>query len=156
MKTEDDESRDFHEWLSRNNIPHTHIANEGIGGRRDFARTRKAKSLGQSAGFPDFLVVISNRKSLADQLKEVVNTYLPVRSIKPGKILGASDVEIYPNRLVAIEMKRQKGGKVSDKQKAWLETLNSAGIEAVVCKGFEEAKKFILDRVELNNNRKEF
>lgn len=27
---------------------------------------------------------------------------------------------------------------------AWLETLNSAGIEAIVCKGFEEAKKFMI------------
>ena len=43
---------------------------------------------------------------------------------------------------------------ISDKE-AWLETLNSAGIEAVVCKGFEEAKKFITDRVELNNNNRE-
>ena len=37
----------------------------------------------------------------------------------------------------------------------WFEALNSAGIEAVVCKGFEEAKKFITDRVELNNNGEE-
>ena len=139
MRTEDDESRLFHEWLSRNNIPHTHIANEGIGGRRDFARTRKAKSLGQSAGFPDFLVVIptSHGWAMWDQQTQML--------LKP----------VHQNRLVAIEMKRQKGGKVSDKQKAWLETLNSAGIKAVVCKGFEEAKKFILDRVELNNNNRE-
>ena len=137
MRTEDDESRDFHEWLSRNNIPHTHIANEGIGGRRDFARTRKAKSLGQSAGFPDFLVVIPMSWSRENYHQDVL-----------------TDDE-FSTSLVAIEMKRQKGGKVSDKQKAWLETLNSAGIEAVVCKGFEEAKKFILDRVELNNNNRE-
>lgn len=137
MRTEDDESRLFHEWLSRNNIPHTHIANEGIGGRRDFARTRKAKSLGQSAGFPDFLVVTPMSWSRENYHQDVL-----------------TDDE-FSTSLVAIEMKREKGGKVSDKQKAWIETLNSAGIEAVVCKGFEEAKKFILDRVELKNNRGE-
>ena len=137
MRKEDDESRDFHEWLSRNNIPHTHIANEGIGGRRDFARTRKAKSLGQSAGFPDFLVVIPTTEL------EITDSYNDYEKYSTVEKTYSDGIDIFPRRMVAIEMKRQKGGKVSDKQKAWLETLNSAGIEAVVCKGFEEAKKFI-------------
>lgn len=42
-----------------------------------------------------------------------------------------------------IEMKRQKGGAVSKEQKAWIEYLNSAGYQAVVCKGFLEAKEAI-------------
>lgn len=42
-----------------------------------------------------------------------------------------------------IEMKRQKGGTLSKEQKAWLEYLNSAGYQAVVCKGFLEAKEVI-------------
>ena len=42
-----------------------------------------------------------------------------------------------------IEMKRQKGGTVSKEQKAWLEYLNSVGYQAVVCKGFLEAKEVI-------------
>jgi hypothetical protein len=42
-----------------------------------------------------------------------------------------------------IEMKRQKGGTVSKEQKAWLEYLNCVGYQAVVCKGFLEAKEII-------------
>lgn len=42
-----------------------------------------------------------------------------------------------------IEMKRQKGGTVSKEQGAWLEYLNSAGYQAVVCKGFLEAKEVV-------------
>jgi len=39
-----------------------------------------------------------------------------------------------------IEMKRRKGGVVSEKQKKWIETLNNNGYLAVVCRGFEEAR----------------
>lgn len=39
-----------------------------------------------------------------------------------------------------IELKRVKGGTVSDVQKQWVDYLNSVGYYAVVCKGFEEAK----------------
>ena len=42
-----------------------------------------------------------------------------------------------------IEMKRQKGGTISKEQKAWFEYLNSVGYQAVVCKGFLEAKEII-------------
>lgn len=38
-----------------------------------------------------------------------------------------------------IEMKRQKGGKVSDEQKDWIEYLTANGYKAVVCKGKDEA-----------------
>lgn len=51
-----------------------------------------------------------------------------------------------PNRKfhgLFIEMKRKKGGTLSKEQKAWIEYLNSAGYQAVVCKGFLEAKEVI-------------
>lgn len=44
-----------------------------------------------------------------------------------------------------IELKRLTGGKVSPEQKIVLEALNSLGHLAVVCKGFEEAKKVVED-----------
>ncbi|MCX6785942.1 MAG: VRR-NUC domain-containing protein [Candidatus Komeilibacteria bacterium] len=48
------------------------------------------------------------------------------------------------NRLLFIEMKRVKGGVVSEFQKSWIEALGSCpGIKAVVCKGADEAIKFI-------------
>ena len=38
-----------------------------------------------------------------------------------------------------IEMKKRKGGRVSDEQKAWIEALTAQMYRAVVCKGCEEA-----------------
>ena len=52
-----------------------------------------------------------------------------------------------------IEMKRQKGGRVSPEQKQWLEYLRGAGYLAVVCKGFEEAKEAITDYLEIHLRR---
>ncbi len=42
-----------------------------------------------------------------------------------------------------IELKRKKRATVSEEQKEWLAYLNSAGYLAVVCYGFEEAKKVL-------------
>lgn len=50
---------------------------------------------------------------------------------------------IVNNRLVGIEMKRAKGGTTSQNQKDWITKLNNAGVETVVCKGADEAIKFI-------------
>ena len=38
-----------------------------------------------------------------------------------------------------IELKRQKGGTVSEAQKSWITALAEQGYKAVVCKGAEEA-----------------
>ena len=38
-----------------------------------------------------------------------------------------------------IEMKRTKGGKLSEEQKQWQRDLKEQGYEAVVCKGWEAA-----------------
>ncbi len=40
-----------------------------------------------------------------------------------------------------IEMKRTKGGSVSKEQKDWIAYLQAQGYQAIVCRGFEEAKK---------------
>jgi uncharacterized protein (DUF1015 family) len=50
---------------------------------------------------------------------------------------------IVNNRLIAIEMKRTKGGVVTKTQLDWLKRLNKAGIEAIVAKGAEQAIEFI-------------
>lgn len=49
-----------------------------------------------------------------------------------------------------IEMKRAKGGRVSDAQKWWIEHLNAAGNLAVVCHGFDEAKSVLLKYLNAN------
>ena len=43
-----------------------------------------------------------------------------------------------------IEMKRKKGGTVSERQRWWIDKLNAVGNKAVVCHGFDEAKDAIL------------
>lgn len=42
-----------------------------------------------------------------------------------------------------IELKRVKRGRVSEEQRIWIDALSRAGNRAVVCKGFEEARKEI-------------
>lgn len=52
-------------------------------------------------------------------------------------------VIIAGNKFMAVEMKRLKGGQVTAHQKEWIEALNDAGIPAKVCRGSDEAIKFI-------------
>ena len=42
-----------------------------------------------------------------------------------------------------IELKRQKGGRVSEAQQDWIDRLNEQGYLARVCAGFREAVKVI-------------
>ena len=44
-----------------------------------------------------------------------------------------------------IEMKRRKGGRVSDEQKEMIRLLIEQGYKAVVCYGWEEAKNVIVE-----------
>lgn len=79
------------------------------------------------------------------------STYSPhisvkVRNKKLGLRPGLPDIIVaLPGIGIAfIELKRVKGGVVSDVQKAWIETLNACpGTEARVCKGCMAAIAFI-------------
>ncbi len=42
-----------------------------------------------------------------------------------------------------VELKRQKGGTVSDYQKSWINALNNQGYKATVCRGAAEAMETI-------------
>lgn len=44
-----------------------------------------------------------------------------------------------------IELKRRKGGVVSEEQRGWIAALNRAGNKAVVAKGWMEAEKVITE-----------
>lgn len=52
-----------------------------------------------------------------------------------------------------IEMKRSNGGVVSSEQKAWLSALNGFGYRAVVCHGWEEARKELMDYLDLHGEQ---
>jgi hypothetical protein len=61
---------------------------------------------------------------------------------------GVPDLEIYyKGHTIFVEMKRIKGGKVSEKQQKWIDNLIAEGFAASVCFGSEEAKKFITEEV---------
>lgn len=42
-----------------------------------------------------------------------------------------------------IELKRTKGGRASEEQRAWIRSLKRLGYEAVICRGWEEAAETI-------------
>ena len=72
-----------------------------------------------------------------------------VKLKKMGVSPGFPDIEIpLPSgnyHGLYIEMKRKKGGVISEKQLEWLNYLNEKGYYAAVANGFEEAKKIVLD-----------
>ena len=82
---------------------------------------------------------VRNKKTAADLKLEGVKSGVPDISFP------------YPTSRhhgLYIEMKRQKGGKVSESQKTWLEYLNKVGYLAVVCKGEEQARYTIIKYIE--------
>lgn len=70
---------------------------------------------------------------------------LKLQGVKPGVPDICLPVPRGPYHGLYIELKRQKGGRLSEEQKAWLNRLNRVGYRAVVCNGFEAAKDEILD-----------
>ena len=47
-----------------------------------------------------------------------------------------------------IELKRQKGGRVTEEQTKWLEDLSRQGYAVAVCRGWERASEIILEYLE--------
>ena len=61
-----------------------------------------------------------------------------------GVMPGVPDYIIIINqKTIFIEMKREKGGQVSKYQVNWIENLNTSGVSAYVCRGFEEAREVL-------------
>lgn len=122
--TEEQEQMAFVQWLRLKGYAHFRVPNETY--TKSFKQKAKNKALGVSSGVPDLFVVVPR----------------PYRcwcgECSEDSLKGAT----IPT-LVAIEMKRKKGGTTSANQKQWLKTLNEAGIQSVVCKGCDEAIKFI-------------
>ena len=114
---EEDEQMAFVQWCQIYDIRVHHSGNE-IGGSTSAMKARavKMKKMGTSKGFPDLLV------------------FIPVYGIT-GRI------DAY--QMCAIEMKRRKGSTTSPEQKEWLRVLQSSGVMCAVCKGADEAIKFV-------------
>ena len=54
-----------------------------------------------------------------------------------------------------IELKRRKGGSLSEDQKEWLGALRDEGYMAVMCKGWEEASEMILRYLNLDKRKEQ-
>lgn len=64
-----------------------------------------------------------------------------------GVQAGIPDVfVVLGDKLVAVEMKRIKGGVTSTHQMKWINILNNANVPTIVAKGHKEAIKFIKDQ----------
>ena len=129
--TEEQEQIAFVEWLRANKILHFHCPNE-VGGQNKSLRVRavKMKRMGVSKGVPDLFVFIP-----VSGINGRVDSYQPL----------------------AIEMKRRKGSTTSKEQKEWLKVLELAGIPSRVCKGCEEAIKFVEEiKKEIHGDEDEF
>ena len=112
--SEYDECVVFHQWLVAKRYKHAHISNESqSGGTNALIRGAKLKRIGQSKGFPDY-IIICHQKGHPDYLD-----------------------------IVAVEMKRQHGGTLSDEQAGWLSALDEAGIWTGVCNGADVAIAFV-------------
>ena len=67
-----------------------------------------------------------------------------LRMKRAGTSKGFPDYLIFANgERIAIELKRQKGGKTSPEQREWLGVLAQYGFHAAVCNGAREAIEFI-------------
>jgi len=69
--------------------------------------------------------------------------HLKAQGVKPG--VPDICLPVPSGRFTAlyIELKRRKGGRVSEEQKGWIAALNRVGCRAVVCRGWDEAREEI-------------
>lgn len=131
---EDFEDIQFHRWLKKNEIPHTHIPNESRSSSKNaIIRAKKLKEMGVSRGVWDFEV------------------YVPVYDI---------DGDLAEYQLLKIEMKRRRGGgsTTSKEQRDWGKKYQLAGIPCKVCYGADEAIEFVKEywRIEENDDSSPF
>ena len=114
---EEDEQIAFVQWCRLHNIVVHHSPAE-LSGSTPALRRRgvKMKRLGTSKGFPDLLV------------------FIPVYG-------ATGEVDCY--QMCGVEMKRRRGGRVTQEQKEWLEILQASGVMCAVCRGAEEAINYV-------------
>lgn len=69
--------------------------------------------------------------------------HLKAQGVKPGVPDICLPVPSGRYTTLYIELKRRKGGRVSEEQKGWIAALNRVGCRAVVCRGWDEAREEI-------------
>lgn len=139
VPTEYQEACCFVDWLELMKqqgkiIDYCHIANESYGGTRaDMLRGTKLKRMGRKRGVFDYQIFVHNKFGY----ERVFNDESVTIDGKPTK-----DGYWY-GQLVCVELKKTKGGKVSEEQKEWQQVYDHCGIPANICRGAEEAIDFV-------------
>lgn len=122
LKSETQESIDFARWLRRRGLVFCHVPNEG---RRGRVEAVTLKRMGVSAGVPDFLI------------------FEPPPRFTLGWVASGARIDgdgfFVRACAVGVEMKRSRGGRLSDAQRGWLEALEARGWVAFSCAGCAEA-----------------
>ena len=116
---ERDEQVQLAKYLDSLKLLWCHVPNEGHGGygKRAQVKGARLRAEGLKSGVPDILIF--------------------------DRCEVEEDGATIPHSGCAIELKRQKGGRISEAQKRWLVDLKRRGWFTAVCNGFDEAKKVI-------------
>lgn len=86
----------------------------------------------------------SKRLPFTHVANETTSKLQGARNKRAGVSKGFPDFLLcLPGKLLCIELKRKRGGRISPEQKQWLLWLNASGCRAIVCYGFEDAKSKI-------------
>ncbi len=72
--------------------------------------------------------------------------------VKPGVPDLFYPVPMHGYHGLFIEMKKEKGGRLSQAQKRWISALTSMGYKCVVAKGWEEAKEALEEYTDEKHN----
>lgn len=123
--TEEQEQMALVEWINLLTIEGIrmgdYLHHSPNGGKRSKSEGSRFKKMGTKAGFPDLFLA------------------LPV--IKNKSIHRAG---------LFIEMK-SRNGKVSKKQKSFIDNLRAVGYETAICYGYEDAKKAVMEYFKNSN-----
>lgn len=114
VPTEDQEAKNLVRYMRMMDLTFHHSPNETGQTQEARRRASRMKAMGTSAGYPDYTIVIPTDR--------------------------------YPQAsasLMFVELKRVRGSKTSDEQKAWIARLQEAGFPARICHGADAAKAFI-------------
>ena len=113
VPTEAQECTALAQWLNRAGVLYTHVP---MGGLRDRKAAALLRNMGTKAGVPDYLIF------------SLPPAYWMLRNVAGRDVHG-----------VALEMKRRKGGTLTEPQKWWIAQLKLAGWHVIVARGAEDA-----------------
>lgn len=134
LPTEDAEQRALAVWLNVKGLLWVHVPN---GGHRAMSEARRFKQLGVKAGVPDILI-FDPPSYCSSACAEARGCERCARMPDWGE--GCPE----PPVGTAIELKRKKGGRVTEEQADWLVALRNRRWAAQVCHGAQEAIDWLL------------